>query len=173
MGAYVLLTQRSQAIAPHWPLAELVAAPLDAVEVARTARWVADGEPLVVERGAQGWRVRSGVLGLMRADTPEEALASFATALVSRDYAALLRLVPEAERASWSVDRLHEVFEDPRVRPRWLALAQALRTEAVVLSWLDRARVRARVGAATVALIREPTGWKVFDVSPASDYTPR
>lgn len=170
-AAHALLTREAKALAPLWPPRERVVAVVDAVEVGRVARWSGGSEPLVVERTADGWRLRGGVLGLLRADTPEEALRSFGAALASSDYAAILHLIPESERGSWSVERLHDVFEAPAVRPRWVALAETLRGDGVDVTWLDPSRVSARVAGVTVSLVREAGGWKVFDVTPATDYT--
>lgn len=170
-AAHALLTPEAQAIAPPWPPAARLAAPLDTTEASRTARWDGAGGPLVLERGPGGWQIRAGVLGLMRAGTPEEALTSFALVLLSHDYRALLGLLPERERPAWTAERLAAVFDHPAARARWVALAQILRANGSVLTWTDRTRVRASVGEATVILVREDSGWKVFDVLPATVYT--
>ncbi|PKN58415.1 MAG: hypothetical protein CVU56_05995 [Deltaproteobacteria bacterium HGW-Deltaproteobacteria-14] len=169
--AHALLTPEARVVAPQWPRAADVAAPVDAVELSRSARWERAGGALVLERAASGWQIRAGVLGLMRAGTPEEALTSFALAILSRDYRALLNLLPQRDRPMWTADRLAAAFDAPATRARWIALAQGLRGGPAPLTWIDRARVRAAVGESTVVLVREDGGWKVFDVLPASVYT--
>ena len=169
--AHALMTPEARVVAPQWPRAGELADTVDAVEVSRSARWERPGGALVLERAASGWQIRAGVLGLMRAGTPEEALTSFALAILSRDYRALLNLLPERDRPAWTAERLAGAFDTPATRARWVALAQGLRSGSPPLTWIDRARVRAVVGESTVILVREDGGWKVFDVLPASVYT--
>ncbi|TNF26828.1 MAG: hypothetical protein EP329_20515 [Deltaproteobacteria bacterium] len=171
-SAHALLTPKARMVAPQWPRASVLTAPLDPGEVSRTARWEEAGTTLLLERAAGGWRIKSGVLGLMRAGTPEEALTSFSMAILSRDYRALLGLLPDRERPSWTADRLAGALDVPDVRARWVELAKAVRAQAPSLTWIDRARVRASVGGSTIVLVREGGGWKVFDVLPGSDYIP-
>lgn len=170
--AHGLLSPAARVTAPQWPRASALTAPLDPGEVSRTARWETGGTTLSLERTGSGWRITGGVLGLMRAGTPEEALTSFALAVLSRDYRALLGLLPDRERPAWTADGLAAVLDAPAVRPAWVGLAKALRGDAAQLTWIDRARVRARIGESTIVLVREDGGWKVFDVLPATVYTP-
>lgn len=170
--AHGLLTPAAQVEAPQWPRASVLSAPLDPGEVGRTARWGEGASALALERTANGWRITTGVLGLMRAGTPEEALTSFALAVLSRDYRALLGLLPDRERPAWTADGLAAALDAPGIRPQWVTLATEIRGDAAQLTWIDRGRVRARVGDSTIVLVREDGGWKVFDVLPASVYTP-
>jgi hypothetical protein len=149
-----------------------------AEERARQARWTgADGPPVLVVRGPAGWRIRSGVLGLTRASTPQEALDTFARALAARDYGTLLGLLPAAERRHWSAARLADVLDAGPRAGAWAALAAALGASAASLSWLDEGlRARAVItvgrGQTTILLVREEQAWKILDVLPATTYTP-
>lgn len=160
-----------------WPAPEGVPAG-PARERAREARWTgAEGPPVVVVRGQAGWRIRSGVLGLTRASTPQEALETFARALAARDYGTLLGLLPEAERRHWTAARLAAVLDAGPRAAAWAALATALAAAPPSLSWLDeglRARAVMEVGEGktTILLIREEQAWKILDVLPTTTYTP-
>ena len=166
-----LLSPSALAAAHPWPDAHAVPPELAANETWRGARWDGAGGPLALERGREGWRITEGVLGLMRATTPEQALSSFALAVLSRDYRALLGLMPERDRAAWSSERLAAVFGAHGLEAKWTALAQGLRAGGSKLTWVDRAQVRASLEGTTIVLVREDSGWKIFDVLPIEVYS--
>ncbi len=171
-AAHALLEPRERARAPRLVGGAWAAAATGAQEVSRTAVWPGEGEELTVVRGAQGWQIAAGVLGLFVAQTPEQALATLARAIMARDYEALLALVPRAERAEWTATELAAVLDVEPLRGHWVALAQALSGGGYDLMWIDRARVRVALGeAAVVTLVREGNGWRVFDVAPSALYT--
>ena len=149
-------------------------------EVRRNALWgLASGRRLEVQRESGGWKIRSGILGLDAADTPQQALSIFARAIESRDYGGLIRLMPEAERPRWTAKDLAAVLDKPALRAAWAALAAAIRANQgpVEVVWVvpgRRARISVSVNGHTaqVELIEQGAAWKVLDVAPRRLYTP-
>lgn len=172
-GAARWLTPEAQARAPLWPAADRLPAATSIVEVGRSARWDGD-EPVEVSREIGGWRIRAGVLGLARAESPERALDAFGRALVARDWAMVLELMPGSARAGWSEATLGAALSSGTRPARWRVLGEALGAQRYAVTSRDAQRVTARVTLgdrfAEVVVGRDGGGWKVFDVTPRSEY---
>ncbi len=141
-----------------------------AVEVSRRAVWQSNQHELAVTGAGLARRLESGVLGLSRATTPDEALALLGRALVAGDFGLLLELLPAAERPRWDAERLAARVASA---DGWGELGRALVSAAVVAEWDGSARAKARVGVTVVHLEREEEGWKVVDLTPRDAYAPR
>jgi len=167
------LTLEAQARAPLWPDAAARPTAASVTESARSARW--DDGAIDVVRGPAGWQIRRGVLGLAHAESPERALDAFGRALVARDWAMVLELVPADLKGAWTADRLGDTLASGARATRWRALGEALAAGRFTLEPLGAERSRARVtlgsAATEVVVAREGSGWKVFDVTPRSEYT--
>jgi len=171
LGAYLTLTEEARARAHRWPLRDELPEVGSAREARRTASWPGGERALTLERGAEGWRIRDGVLGLLRARTPEEALRTLARAILSSDWDTLLTLMPERQRAGWSPSRLGERLSAEPLRSRWIALAQAIRDAPPAVVRVGEDRAIWEVDGTRVVLVSEGAAWKVFDVTPAKVYT--
>ena len=174
LAAAALLTPEARRRAPLWPAPGDVPDASGVVEAGRLARW--DGErPLELVRVASGWQIRSGVLGLARADTPERALEAFARGILARDWELVAGLLPaDARRQAGPAHVARWIGEGARGE-RWRRLALALGDRRFRLDE-SRGQIEAHVAglepaAPTVVLAREPDGWKVFDVRPRVEYT--
>ncbi|MCC6620999.1 MAG: hypothetical protein IT385_07075 [Deltaproteobacteria bacterium] len=164
------LTPAARARAPLWPGAAGRPSAASVSEIGRSARWD-DGPPIELVRGAPGWQIRRGVLGLAHADSPERALDAFGRALVARDWSMVLELVPTDMKAQWTASRLGDKLG---ASAAWRALGEALAAGRYTLTTRDADRARARVDGAApgteVVVERDGSGWKVFDVTPRSGY---
>ncbi|MCB9736261.1 MAG: hypothetical protein H6745_27050 [Deltaproteobacteria bacterium] len=170
-AAWELLTPEARAVAPHAAPPSVLPPPGTAVETERVARWQGGPEGgIELVRGAAGWQVRAGVLGLMRAETPEAALLAFARAVGSRDFDALVGLIPAASRARWTPASLARALDETGSWPSWVALAEAIRAGSGGISARTGDHGVAIFGETTVTLVREGQAWKVFDLAPASVY---
>lgn len=174
LAAAALLTPEARRRAPLWPAPADVPDASSVVERGRVARW--DGErPLELERVASGWQIRSGVLGLARADTPESALEAFARGVLARDWELVARLLPADARRQADPAHVAGWIGEGARGARWRRLAVALGDKHFRLEE-SRGQIEARVAGLeptvpTVVLVREPDGWKVFDVRPRVEYT--
>jgi len=172
------LTADAQARAPLWPPLSSLPAATSVAEVGRSAVWrgpQGDDAAIVVVRGPRGWQITEGVLGLSHADSPERALDTFGRALVARDWTMVLELLPSDMKAAWSTDRLAQELSRGWRAARWKQLGEALVAARYTMQerTADRARASVKLdsGAVTeVAVMREGAGWKVFDVTPRSEY---
>lgn len=170
-AAWALMTAEARAVAALPPPRARLPPAGTAVEVERVARWREGPEGSIeLVRGAAGWQLRAGVLGLMRAETPEAALLAFARAVGSRDFDALLGLMPASSRARWTAATLGRALDEAGTWARWVALAEAIRAGGGELSARTGDQGRATYGDTTVTLVREGQAWKVFDLAPASAY---
>ncbi|MFT7581378.1 MAG: hypothetical protein ACI9MR_003054 [Myxococcota bacterium] len=171
-AATALLTPEAAERAPTWPAPRSLPATESFHETRRVARWTdaVGKEVTAVERGADGWQIRTGVLALLRATTPQEALATFARAVVNRDYDALLRLIPQQSGVAWTPAELAQVLGDSEVGRALEALAIAIQTESGPLDRVSATRAEAKIGASTIILRADADGWKVFDLLPADVY---
>ncbi len=154
-----------------------VSPPGEVRELERIASWAgSSGSPVTLvlapSRRNSGWLIRSGVLESFSALSPEACLDLFAQALWNRDPRLLKTLLPTDLDAKL---RLREL-EAALLRPKWSALAAALRAGA--LRWVSRGAERVEVEVVvegethTLALVREGLVWKVFDVRPWKGYLP-
>ena len=179
-AALALLTPEARVKAPMWPARGELPSPESVVESERTALWAGERE-LELVRTASGWAIRRGVLSLFRADSPEGALAAFGRALEAGDVGLMLGLLPEESRRLQHAGRLAAAIAARAAA--WRELGRAIAAGRVV--WGERAAERAEAvvtvseGADTrppaarerrLVLVREATGWKVFDVLPWSEY---
>ena len=142
------------------------------VERSRSATWqLPGGRSLVLWHDADGWRVRSGVLGFRRCTTPEEAALTLSRAITGRDYELWLALLPSGERRHWTVEALADALGAPATWPAWERLAKQLRTALPAAGWLEAGmRAHMAVGEATIEFVREEDGWKVADVRPHGSF---
>lgn len=173
-GALALLAPDVRVRAPQWPAADALPSPGSVVEVERTAEWPGG---LELVRTDAGWVIRRGVLALFRVDSAEGALVALGRALEAKDLGLVLSLMPEESRRAMPPGALERSFS---VRAAaWRALGEAIAAGQV--TWAvregDRAEAVVVVGPGgpggterRVVLVREATGWKVFDVQPWTEY---
>lgn len=174
-GAAALLTPEVRVKAPQWPAPADLPTGASVVEVERTAMWDGTRE-LELVRMQGGWAIRRGVLALFRVDSAEGALAAFGRALEARDTALVVALMPEESRRLLSPAAFNKAFAAREAA--WRALGRAIGAQHV--AWAlregERAEVVVTVGEGKAAseqrvvLVRETSGWKVFDVQPWSGY---
>ncbi len=149
--------------------------------MSREAAWALPSGRVIVRRGAEGWKIQQGVLGLDRAATPAQTLTVLSRAIRSRDYAGLLQLLPSPERTHWTAERLANVFNAPERYRSWSALAATLASPPTPfwpVVWLvpgKKARITIKHATTTtvIVLTRESDGWKVLDLRPRTLYTSR
>lgn len=181
-GASALFTPDVRVKAPQWPARADLPASGSVVEVERTAMW-SGGRELELVRTTNGWAIRHGVLALFRVDSAEGALAAFGRALEARDIGLVTALMPEESRKLLLPGTFEKAFASREAA--WRELGRAInlangQTNGARVTWAardgDRAEAVVTVGEGKgaseqrVVLVREATGWKVFDVQPWSGY---
>ncbi len=121
------------------------------------------GDRLVLEhRGGDVWVVTGPLPRLDRQDTPLQALRTFARALAGGDFAAMLGLIPEAERKDIDEARLARSFGDPRVRQEVDAALEALLAAPDESGEGDRRSFVA--GRHRADLVNEGGRWRIVDL---------
>lgn len=182
-AARSLLAQETRSRSPQWPAPEDLPDPASVAEVERVAVWSGARE-LELVRGVEGWTIRRGVLALFRLDSAEGALAAFGRALRAGDLGLVAALVPEVSRPQLAPGTLERAFAARR--DAWVALGEAIGAGRThwVSHQADRAEVDVELGVpprggdppgdavtSRVVLVREDSGWKVFDLRPWDEYT--
>jgi hypothetical protein len=134
-----------------------------AIEEEARAR-LPNGEEIVLERTAGGWRVVSDVADYYARGTPREAIRSFVRAIEHQRYDVVLALLPRAERERLTEEGLRAQWDGPgreEVERLVSALRGALATspvqesgERAVMPYGDRFRV---------VLVREDGVWCIED----------
>lgn len=170
VAAGALLAPEVRVRAPQWPARDALPTPGSVVEVERSAVWPG-GVELVRTPG--GWAIRRGVLSLFRVDSAEGALTALGRAIEAKDLALVQSLLPEDSRRALPPAALERSFSGRA--EAWRALGEAIAHQRVTWAVRDADRAEAVVqvadGQRRVVLVREATGWKVFDVQPWSEYT--
>jgi len=197
-AAGALLSPEARVRAPQWPARADLPTGASVVEVERTARWegtreltrdggqavagspgfaiLAKARELELVRTGSGWGIRRGVLALFAVDSADGALSAFGRALEARDIGLVLALLPEESRRLLLPGTFEDAFAAREAA--WRELGRAIGAQRVTWATHDGDRAEAVVtvgdGKGTderhLMLVREVTGWKVFDVQPWSGY---
>lgn len=140
--------------------AEALEHPLAIEEEARVQ--LSSGEEIVLAREGDGWRVVTNVADAYAQASPRDAVRSFLRALERDRFDVVHRLLPEAERARWSVEALRATWRG-EAREEIERLSRALR-DAVDTARIEQTGDRAVMpyGARhRLILVREERGWVI------------